>query len=744
MFQRPKIPDISHHSATLAAQNAWVGDFPLHLVQAPQRPRFGRVKALLIGVVTLSMCLFLAGATSRPELRSAAFAIRGMAAIGSPPAGRSWAPAPREAGGLRSLATAGRGRFALHTAAGDVTFLPGVNLGGTTPGHQPGELSVTVEQYRTWFAAMAWLGIRVVRIYTIHPPSFYRELAAYNRANADRPLYLLHGVYPPDESYAAKGDLYDRAVTTSFQQELRDSDRAVRGELTRTPRPGRADGTWTADVTPWLAGWIIGAELDPVATARSDARNAAAPAVHGRYFRSTRQASPTERWLAARMDELATLQAAAGLSQPIAFVNWPTTDPLRHPEEPLPDEDRVQLDANHVPATANWPAGTFASYHAYPYYPDFQRREPGLLAHRYAGRADPYAGYLAALRRHHGGMPTMITEFGVPSAVGSAHHGPLGRSQGDHSEREALRIDAELLRLIRDEGLAGGFLFAWADEWFKATWNTHRHQNPERRQLWHDPLTNEQHFGLIAMDAIGAPGAATRYLLDNEDGWPARRVTARVDEAFVRLRVKLGRPAPGTLTLGFDVLPGLTGPPAPGTTNRGADAAFLLDPVARTGQAYLRTQLDPVPLDGPVPASARGPAALGWRRFELVVNRARTVPGTGEKLPAELQKAGALRYGSPDADSRSVWEQDGDDLVLRVPWAMLGFADPSKHMVGVPAGRELRLRAAPGIGVTVSATGTDQEAGDVTWVNWNRPYFGERLKQGAEQFRDAALDTGGS
>ncbi|WP_282958194.1 hypothetical protein [Couchioplanes caeruleus] len=36
------------------------------------------------------------------------------------------------------------------------------------------------------------------------------------------------------------------------------------------------------------------------------------------------------------MDELAGYEAAQGLSQPIAFVDWPTTDPLRHPEEPLP------------------------------------------------------------------------------------------------------------------------------------------------------------------------------------------------------------------------------------------------------------------------------------------------------------------------------------------------------------------------------------------------------------------------
>jgi hypothetical protein len=58
--------------------------------------------------------------------------------------------------------------------------------------------------------------------------------------------------------------------------------------------------------------------------------------------------------------------------------------------------------------------------------------------------------------------------------------------------------------------------------------------------------------------------------------------------------------------------------------------------------------------------------------------------------------------------------------------------------VGVPRGR---AQVSPGVGVTLSASGTHQRTGTVTWVNWNRPYYTERLKQGAAQFRDSALDT---
>ncbi len=49
----------------------------------------------------------------------------------------------REAGGLHTIATASRSGYSLYTAHGAVHFLPGIDLGATTPGHLPGELAIT-------------------------------------------------------------------------------------------------------------------------------------------------------------------------------------------------------------------------------------------------------------------------------------------------------------------------------------------------------------------------------------------------------------------------------------------------------------------------------------------------------------------------------------------------------------------------------------------------------------------------
>ncbi|MDR7328062.1 MULTISPECIES: hypothetical protein [Catenuloplanes] len=677
--------------------------------------------------------------------------IAGVTDLPAPPAdGASWATDRRiAANGLKVAAQAMGEQFLLYTRSGGKTFLPGVNLGSTTPGHQPGELAISAEDYRAWFAAMDRMGIRVVRIYTIHPPAFYQELAAHNRKYPDRPLYLSQGVYLPDESYARKGDLYDTEVTTAFVRELKDASAAVSGQLERDPRPGRAHGTWSADVSPWLAAWIIGVEWDPNGVYESDRKNAKRPVFTGRFFEATADASPTERWLATRMDNLASAEAARGRSAPIAFVNWPTTDPLRHPEEPLPQEDLAGVDANHVRATEDWPGGTFASYHAYPYYPDFQRHEPALQKAIYNGRPDSYAGYLTALRRHHAGMPVMVTEFGVPSSLGTAHAGPLGRGQGDHSEREAMAINAELLRVIRGTGMAGGFLFGWADEWFKFTWNTIAHQLPaDRRQLWHDPLTNEQHFGIIAADATGQPEGWPQQVLDAPDSPIVTRAVAAVDESYLSLGLALAKPAPKKLTLGLDVLPEIAGSPPPGSTDEGADLAIQLDLEALTGQVWVRERLDPMPLDYQVPEGVRAKPVDGWQRYQLIINRDLTVPSTGRKLPAELFDVGRLNHGvwdpaAENADNRNLWRlTDDGTLTMRVPWAFAGFADPSSLQVLVPDGNVATTRTATGVRVRLAADGKLEPLDEIAWEPWNRVYYTERLKSGAEVLRDALLETG--
>lgn len=649
-----------------------------------------------------------------------------------PAAGGGWAPAARDVGGLSVLAESDADGFRLHTASGDKSFLPGVNLGSTVPLQQPGEIgTIPAETYAGWLGEMGDLGVRVVRIYTLPPPVFYDELAAYNEAHPDDPIYLVQGVYLPDESYVEEGgSLYDAAVDEAFAAELRDVSDAVHGDLERAPLPGRASGTYATDVSPWLAAWVIGVEWDPAGVRRTDEQDADAPYEPGEHFVAQPGATATERWLARHMDALAGWEAARGTSVPVAMVNWPTVDPLEHPEEPDAAEDLVAVDATHVLPTDAWPGGTFASFHAYPYYPDFQRYEPGLQDTEWNGRADPYAGYVAALREHHAAtMPLMVTEFGVPSSLGSAHRGPLGRDQGAHTEQEAMATDADMLRLLQAQGVAGAFVFSWEDEWFKATWNTIGHQDPERRQLWHDPLTNEQWFGLVATDPQPLVDAAAELV--PEDG-PYEYLYVRADASWVFLDVTLRDALPARLRIDADVVPG---PDA-------ADYRVEVDTAARTARVDVRRELDPIRLDTAVRPYRPGEDDP-WHLYSLITREQQTTGGTS--YDAEYEDVGRLVEGdwdpaSPAYDSTATWLLDDErrTVRLRLPWSMLGLADPSAR-TALGEGTPAALVPIDGIGLTFDADGARQRL-DFTWPTWNTTTYERRPKAGIEVVEQALRD----
>ena len=613
-----------------------------------------------------------------------------------------WSPRPELVDGLKRIAYTRHDKLLLSTQGGVVDFVPGVNVGSTIPGKQPGELAISGEEYARWFSQMGSMGLRALRVYTILPPVFYERLATFNKAHPQRPLYLIQGVWIPEDQFLSSQDLFAPSVHDGFKQEISDAVAAVHGTLQRSQRRGVAWGDWTTDVSPWLYAYSIGVEWDPVTTAASDHKNAGHAPYQGTYFSSKAGASPTEIWLSDMLDHTAAEEAARGVTVPLTFTNWPTTDPLKHPEEPLAEEDLVGVDANHIAASPAWPGGFFASYHAYPYYPDFQRYEPGLQSVQYAGRSDSYAGYLSALKVHHAGMPVMITEFGVPSSMGLAHSGPLGRDQGDHSEQEQMAIDAQLLRMIHDSGFSGAFVFEWADEWFKFTWNTVAYELPtERRALWVNPWTNEEHFGLLAMD----PGVAPATTIDGRGSeWTTngsqviyegaeglREVRAVKDEGYLYLRLVLDDRAAWKkepVTIGIDIISGGNGglPGLPGKDPT-ADYAVVLGP-GKTGEVYVAAFNDQFSLvwgkeKGYVPfdPAAASPGSGVWYPDRLITNKPLVLPNSGQKLPLEFFDAGQMRYGttdptSHDFDCRATWAAR-DCIEVRLPYEAIGFSDPS-------------------------------------------------------------------
>ncbi|MCI3926920.1 stalk domain-containing protein [Paenibacillus sp. TRM 82003] len=673
--------------------------------------------------------------------------------------------------GVKLTTSVRDGEIAVYTGAGwEPRFWRGVNLGVTTPGHYPGELSPTKADYTRWFGQMKEMNTDMVRVYTILPPHFYEALAAFNLTRKD-PLYLMQGVYTPEEAMIGENgegaDAYAAGIADVFAAEIRDAVRVVYGDAVLPARPGHASGTYKTDVSRYLVGWLVGTEWYPQAVAKTDAAHAGMKPYAGRYLSASASASPFESWLALMLDTLAVEESKRGYQHPIAFTNWVTADPLTHPNEPDPAEDLVSVDPMHVKPTASWKAGYYAAYHVYPYYPDSLRFDTKYATYRDAsGAVNPYAGYLNELRAHHEGIPLIVAEFGVPSSRGMAHRGPLDYDQGMHSEAEQGRIDAALLGSIAAEGYEGASVFAWHDEWFKFTWNTMDYVLPrDRRALWFNRLTNEANFGLLAVEA-GDVGQMI-YLDGKTDDW-ARRVDKQTidtadyamsvahDEAYVYLMLKRkagswDAAAGHRVDLGFSVLNG--GSPvsdrAPGVTFQ-KPIEFLLqwkgaDSYLSVGSAYdphtwlYGSQLGAIAHDASYANASKG-IFLPWK---LALSAELYLPETKKTVPFEEVDIGVLRAGVTDPalkafDSLADWYAAGDVLELRLPWLMLGVTDPSSRSVWNYPYAAGALEAAATEGIDISpvlyrdgkpTASTAAAAIRYTWDGWNAPTYHERKKQ---------------
>jgi hypothetical protein len=290
-----------------------------------------------------------------------------------------------------------------------------------------------------------------------------------------------------------------------------------------------------------------------------------------------------------------------------------------------------------------------------------------------------------------------------------AHWQPQGWHHGGHDERAQAEVDARLTRDIHASGAAGAVLFAALDEWFKKNWLVIDFEQPlDRNRLWLNPLDAEQNYGIVAMrpglrdsalvidgrreDWRGTPALYTGDTAAVEDPLRLRGLTVRSDEAYLYLRLDVGRidwtrahyligidtyrsdlgdkRFPYTHTrspVGFEFMLHLRGPAG---SRLLVDAPYNLYHVVDTFRVYnrpFRTQ----------------PNADGRYDSLLVTSNRRRIGRDGTVYPAYSYDRGLLVHARQSETTLADWYADSSSgsIELRLPWGMLNVMDPSSHTV---------------------------------------------------------------
>ncbi|MGD6877609.1 hypothetical protein [Bacillus infantis] len=669
-------------------------------------------------------------------------------------------------------------------------LVKGVNMGIAKPGSFPGETAITKEEYLRWFRAIGAMNSNAVRVYTLHPPGFYEAFYEYNQT-AEHPLYLFHGAWVNEENLVSEQNAYSRLVTDDFKTELKHMVDIVHGNASLPERPGHASGEYKYDISEYVLGFMIGIEWDPEAVLQTNAGNEGKGSFSGKYFQ-TENASPFEGWIARMMDYTAEYETGQyGWQHTMSFTNWVTTDLLDHPAEPSEDEDKAVVDPNHILPAEGFKAGMFASYHIYPYYPDFLNYEKKYVNYIDSqGEKNNYAGYLNDLKKVHS-MPVLVAEFGVPASRGMTHENVDGMDQGHHSEEEQGKINKRLFESILDEGYAGGLVFTWQDEWFKRTWNTMDYDNPDRRPFWSNMQTNEQHFGLLAFEPgkyeagiypDGLTGdwdklGAEPLFKSSQKEDALKALYAASNEEYLYLRLDYSRPLDwgrDSTYLMLDTIKGQGQSTVPLGNEAEAAADFGVDySINLTGEDTSNMMVDSyydtfyyqygelLNMLPERPYAAQKDNGI-FHPIRLALNKELTIPSTGKTLPFSSYETGKLMFGNANPESEDFnsltdisLSDDRKTLELRIPWLLLNVKDPSSREIqgdlwksGLSGSSIIESMT---IGAAVTENGKlagtapamtdgvikEEDSFKYSWKSWEEPQYHERLKQSYWIMKDA-------
>lgn len=391
--------------------------------------------------------------------------------------------------------------------------LRGVDVTSSLPGHYATAYDAGEEDYLRWFEAIGEMGANAARVTSVMDDDFYNALYTYNTSH-DQPLYLLQGTDISDYANDRSKDAYHADFLNTLLEDGKSLVDIIHGRKDLPAVGIRSGGVYRRDISPWVAGFLVGTEWQPDTISYTDHSTIRSGEYQGDYFQTTADATPFEAAMARVMDEITAYETDKYDAQrPVGFLCDPSCDFLEYEEVYARQlEKHAQTDPEHVTPLPSMEAGRFAAYRLYDFCDSFTEylsvAQKQSISPLLAGlpTSQPYGGYLELLARYHT-MPVLAAGYGFSSSRGA-----VVLDQAPLTEEEQGERLVEVSRTLEADGWAGGFVSTWQDEWERRSWNTAFAAVPTEHFLWHDLQTDSQNYGLMAF----APGEEAVCILDGD------------------------------------------------------------------------------------------------------------------------------------------------------------------------------------------------------------------------------------
>ena len=636
----------------------------------------------------------------------------------------------------------------------DIT-LRGVDVSSSQPGHYATSYEVSKEDYLRWFEAIGEMGANAVRAVNIMDDDFYNGLYDYNMTHS-QPLYLLQGTSVEDSVGDGSRDAYDEAFLDMLLEDGRTLVDIIHGRKDLPAVGIRSGGVYRKDISPWVAGFLVGTMWYPDTISYTDNSSIRSGAYRGTYFQTKEDATPFEAAMARIMDGITAYETEKyGTQRPVGFLCDPACDFLEYEEIYARQLGKhAQTDPEHVLPTDAMEAGCFAAYRLYDFCDSFAdrlsvRQKQSLIGQLSGLPEDqPYGGYLELLSRYHT-IPVVAAGYGISSGRGA-----VVRDRAPLTEKEQGQKLAEISRTLEFDGWAGGFISTWQDEWERTGWNTAFAAVPSEHYLWHDLQTEGQNFGLMAFE----PGAEAVCILDGDPSeWEAEdvlmeqdglKLSARYDAEGLYLLLE-GTDRGETVYIPLDVSPemGSSICEVPSLSfQREADLLLCLDGVSNS-RLLVQERWNPMrerflyETEGDDPFIYFPEKNGNFVPIYMAVQNPMMVDSLSPDARV-LQRLGIWETGKLIHGSEKREEEDYDSLSdfcfgqgcveIRLPWLLLNVGSPASMSVHrdyyVYYGVEFRTVREIGIGMARENGDGPVSMGSFRLKGWTGLEYRERLK----------------
>lgn len=599
--------------------------------------------------------------------------------------------------------------------------IKGVNMGSGEPGEWSTDFSIDKQTYLRWFGYIQEMGANTIRIYTVQDDTFYNAFYQYNsqrEKQGKEPLWIIHGVWVNDYIQNSHRDAYDSEFFETFLDDCKTVIDVIHGnkKISLGRMASAGSGTYNKDISRWVIGYILGVEWEDVTVVYTDEKykdDTAYNSYKGEYMYTSDDATPFEAMLAQVGDKVIEYESNRYKQQRlIAFSNWPTTDPFDYPQSIKNYYMKcAKVNVEHIKTTEKLISGQFASYHVYPYYPDYLNYTDDWASLGIEnstdfitedGKLNTYKAYLSLLTSHHT-MPVIISEFGVSTGRGMAQVDTnTGRNQGNMSETEQGEAIIECYNDIMSVGCAGCCVFSWQDEWFKRTWNTMHAVNLKRTPYWSDYQTNEQYFGLLSFD----PGKeqSVCYVDGDITEWTdedkiSADLSVKYDEKFIYFLVHKENLnfESETLYLPIDTTPKSGSSYCENYSllfDRAADFLLVINgadnsrlQVQERYEVLKSTYCQNVyKYDAYVSGNKPDVDSPLFVNVDMILKTQMLDASYMLTVESEVFETGKLTYGNANPESENYnsladFIVSGDYIEIKLPWQLLNFADPSRMTI---------------------------------------------------------------